>query len=195
MPVIPPPKVKEEDRPPSPDSVISPSLLRLIWEVLNDTSGALEESLSYDHWLDPFSVVQLDDNNLDNLTSALGITMTRSRGALSPSELAALQADLNRVPLHKSKKKSLLVLKVYFWWYQREHGRRPDFDTITKEDFDSFRISPHWNPDYLFTTLPVSNIQSRSSRLSPAEEFKGGIKRDQSHYTVFKDEKQWDAWR
>ena len=107
-------QAKAEDQPASPDQVISPSLLRLIREVLNDTSGALEESLSYDHWLDPFSVVQLDEKDLDDLTSAPGITMTRSRGALSPSELAALQADLNRTPLHKSKKKSLLVLKGYF---------------------------------------------------------------------------------
>ena len=188
-------QTKAADRPASPDQVISPSLLRIIREVLNDTSGALEESLSYDLWLDPFSVVQLDEQDIDSLTSAPGITMTRSRGALSPSELATLQANLNRVPLHKSKKKSLMVLKGYFWWYQHEHGRRPDFDLLTRDDFDSFRISPHWNPDYLFTTIPVSSSQSKSSRLSPADEFKQGIKRDQSHYTVFKDEKQWDAWR
>ena len=42
-------QTKAADRPASPDQVISPSLLWIIREVLNDTSGALEESLSYDH--------------------------------------------------------------------------------------------------------------------------------------------------
>ena len=124
---------KSSISPPSPDDVsshdgdshtsthysLSPSLLRLIHEVLNDSSGSLEESLSFHQILDPHDVVMYDVTDFDELTSAPDMTITRRRGALSPSELSSLRSNLNRKPLHLSKKKLLMVLKGYIWQVSR----------------------------------------------------------------------------
>ena len=46
-------------------------------------------------------------------------------------------------------------------------------------------------------TPTVQNITTAMSRttISVILEFKKGIKRDKAHYTILKDEKQWDNWK
>ena len=62
----------------------------------------------------------------------------------------------------------------------------PDMDTgsvIQSPSKSPFNPSPS----------PSSNVKVRKADL--AHEFRKGVKRDKSHYTVLKDEKHWDEWK
>ena len=65
------------------------------------------------------------------------------------------------------------------------------WEKITKGDFDTFRISTN----YLSYQLngPPTGTSSRST-LDPVREFKRGIKRDVTVYSVLKDDAVWDNW-
>ena len=102
---------------------ISPSLARIINEVMCDKSGALEESLTYHFCLTPEDVIAYTEREFEALTMSRTITMTRSRSALSPEAQQALSEDLGRAPLHPSRVQLLRIFKGYVWWYQMEHGR------------------------------------------------------------------------
>ena len=65
--------------------------------------------------------------------------------------------------------------------------------SITKADYDAFRSSPEADL-YLSGSPLVSGVSATKSR-DPVAEFKKGIKRDASLFTVLKDEKQWFNWR
>ena len=60
----------------------------------------------------------------------------------------------------------------------------PDMDT------GSVIQSPSKPPP---SSSPVSTVKVRKTDL--AHEFRKGVKRDKSHYTVLKDEKNWDEWK
>ena len=61
--------------------------------------------------------------------------------------------------------------------------------TLTKSDFDNFRTRIY-NPDSQAGTM-APPVQTRSA----AEDFRRSVKRDKSHYLVFKEDKQWDSWK
>ena len=62
----------------------------------------------------------------------------------------------------------------------------PDMDTGSVIQSPS---KPPSNP----SPSPSSNVKVRKADL--AHEFRKGVKRDKSHYTVLKDEKHWDEWK
>jgi hypothetical protein len=75
---------------------------------------------------------------------------------------------------------------------------------ITHEDVNDYRIGP----DYTLHSLCQPSTTSTATALAPSTppvtsqrirdpiaDFKKGIKRDSSSFTVYKDEKQWDTWQ
>jgi len=71
---------------------------------------------------------------------------------------------------------------------------------LTQEDFDNFRIGPHYlgilggaTPPRI--PPPGNNRNNSTSGHGPVSDFKKGIKRDQSLFPTLKDTKQWDRWQ
>ena len=58
--------------------------------------------------------------------------------------------DIDALSLPASKKYLLKAFKGYVWWYQIYNGRLPLFASMTREKFDSFLSSHHWDPMSLF---------------------------------------------
>ena len=58
--------------------------------------------------------------------------------------------DIDALSLPAPKKYLLKAFKGFVWWYQVDHGGVPCFASITKEKFDSFLSSHHWDPMKLF---------------------------------------------
>ena len=67
-----------------------------------------------------------------------------------PDVLSLPLAFIDALSLSAAKKHLLKVFKGYVWWYHIQTGRLPSFPSLTKEMFDSFRSSPHWDPEALF---------------------------------------------
>jgi hypothetical protein len=68
---------------------------------------------------------------------------------------------------------------------------------ITLEDFQHFRISKEWfaisnNPGKLSAYVPGTSGDNHSR--DAITDFKRGIKRDISLFSVLKQDKQWDVW-
>ena len=58
--------------------------------------------------------------------------------------------DIDALSLPAFKKYLLKAFKGYVWWYQIYNGRLPPFASMTREKFDSFLCSHHWDPMSLF---------------------------------------------
>ena len=58
--------------------------------------------------------------------------------------------DIDALSLPAFKKYLLKAFKGYVWWYQIHNGRLPPFASMTREKFDSFLSSHHWDPLSLF---------------------------------------------
>ena len=58
--------------------------------------------------------------------------------------------DIDALSLPAFKKYLLKAFKGYVWWYQIYNGRLPPFASMTREKFDSFLSSHHWDPMSLF---------------------------------------------
>ena len=77
-----------------------------------------------------------------------------------------------------------------------------DDELINADTWDEFCVSGY-DPDALSCPSiipPRSSIAPRPAAaacpiVSPAAEFKRGIKRDKAHYIKLKDEKQWNEWK
>ena len=65
-----------------------------------------------------------------------------------------------------------------------------DYQSVTQEEFDTFRISPAFIAVQHGLAAPAA-----AGTKDPVSEFKKGIKRDPSLFEVLKDEKQWDTWQ
>ena len=57
---------------------------------------------------------------------------------------------IDALSLPAPKKYLLKAFKGYVWWYQIYNGRLPPFASMTREKFDSFLSSHHWDPMSLF---------------------------------------------
>ena len=102
--------------------------------------------------------------------------------ALSPTPPA-------REPIGIGLAGTLLSFKGYIYWLTITQNATPDQSTC--EGYNKFQTSPNWNPELLFKSPP--NLGSKASPHNLADDFRRGIKCDQSHYTAFKEHKQWDS--
>ena len=77
-----------------------------------------------------------------------------------------------------------------------------DWVLITQDEFDEFRTGPDYYPMLTTGVVPSASVPNSStssgstsaSTRDPVVDFKKGIKRDASLFTVLKDPKQWDTW-
>ena len=94
-----------------------------------------------------------------------------------------------------SQKLKLHILKAWNQYLKATHGtfKWDDTTIITTETYNAFRVDIY-DPDAItrprHSTLPA--ITPTNTALS---EFKKAQKRDKSHYTVLKDEDNWDDWK
>ena len=58
--------------------------------------------------------------------------------------------EIDALSLPALKKYLLQAFKGYVWWYQIHYERVPSFASMTKQEFDSFLCSQHWDPMSLF---------------------------------------------
>ena len=100
----------------------------------------------------------------------------------------------------------LRAVKAYYYYLKQTHGTDQinweDTTIVNSDNFDTFRITEY---DPQGPTNPNSEIVNekgvsknnnfRSDNKSLAAEFRKGVKRDKSAYTVLKDERNWDSWR
>ena len=161
------------------------TLLRTITKVLDlDKSGDLISSLDEHGCRGIDDVIMLRDSDIDNLA-------TTSQDGVS-----------NIVPLFK--RNLLKVLKS--WNYHlliTKEIKRVDWDDpsyVNQDMFDEYRVSSY-DPDNPVRGTPrnitksssgtmvatANNIPNVSNRNSPAQDFRRGIKRDKTHYSILKD--------
>ena len=67
-----------------------------------------------------------------------------------PDAVSLWLDDIDALSLPASKKYLLKAFKGYVWWHQIHYGKVPSFASMTKQEFDSFLCSRHWDPMSLF---------------------------------------------
>jgi hypothetical protein len=141
----------------------------------------------------------LDGNGCTNIIDLLN---------LSPRDIDGLSyydgtTDIE-VPL--ARRNLVRILQAWSTHLRSVNGLRSvdwmDTAMVTEDEWDDYRIAvyspggPTSVPPTVTSTGGSSVSQSGGSRTtSEAENFKRGIKRDKSHYSVLSDEKQWDDWK
>ena len=158
-------------------------------------STRIDTAAVYDHYLHVISDLQSDDAICKSL-ELYGIKSLPDLLDMDRDDIKTLEyidSSGNNTPLHRGGQGRVRVMQAYFR-YLREEGI-DDILSLAHEDFNDFRMDIY-DPNSLPT--PSSKLKKPSSLPTirqPAEEFKKGIKRDKSHYTVLKEDKQWDNWR
>ena len=87
-----------------------------------------------------------------------------------------------------------------------QSARRVDWldpSTVNEDEWDEYRVAtyvppgvaPPVAPPPVPTAPPAAQGPRSTSTYNPASDFRRGIKRDKTHYTEIKDEKQWDEFK
>ncbi len=104
--------------------------------------------------------------------------------------------ETNRIDLVPSQRGLLRGFCAYIRY--RARSSTPIGDTwtsITKQEFDDFRISDFYNGTIFGqASNPGLPTSSNPRARDPVADFKRGIKRDPSQFSVLKEERQWDGW-
>ena len=140
-----------------------------------DDSSGLKMALVSENIDDMFTLLNLDHATIDSLTYDKSSTETNI--AVSKGEKGLLKVFLDFV-LH------------------REHTGNPigdDWTAVDQASFDGFRVDPTYLSSKVGATTPTSFGQS-TSKYSPADLFRRGIKRDPTLFPTLKDEKYNDTW-
>jgi len=135
--------------------------------------------------------------------------------SLQDQDIDEMQYKDNDQLLKVSPSQRSLVKVLKAWNYHlmvSNEIKKVDWDDtilVNQEEFDEFRVS-WYDPDNPIRSTPRSSTAAMSpipihttsssskissSRHTPAQEFRRGIKRDKTHYDILKDEKQWDTWK
>ena len=155
----------------------------------NDTSG-LKQALLRNGISDVITLADIDQATIDGLT------------------YDDTANNINGIAVVRGDKCLVTIFQDYVTARSNGSYSTPiaddEWDQITQEDFDSFRISPMYRSRRNTLIVPhatgsvppsavVSPISSKP-RVSPAENFKRGIKKDQSLFPTLKDERFNDTW-
>ena len=122
------------------------------------------------------------------------------------AKVAGALVDVGLLP---SEEGLLMALQGFarFQEHQLGHTLSPkDWVQFSEEDFDEYQASYHMSPlpsnptpmTPVSTTMPPAGLSSPAYVPPPISEvaaFRRGIKRDQSLFPVFKEEKDWDDWQ
>jgi hypothetical protein len=148
------------------------------------------------------NVLQMaDDSPLSKALSEGGFCDIHTVITMTDAEIKDLKYDDkngNEVMIDRHTIWKLLSIFIHYYMHRMSKGNPigNDWTAITAEDYNNFRIS-----DYLLITRPFNIATSpmmplRGQRIrDPIADFKKGIKRDSSSFSVYKDKKQWDTWQ
>lgn len=110
--------------------------------------------------------------------------------------------DLNII---SSEQGLIKALKGYAAYNEAQLGHRltpDDWLAVTADSFDDYQGSSHlifFNPNQPSAGLPppvAATLQTTVAQVAPdVLAFKRGIKRDQSLFPVYKEERDWDDWQ
>ena len=140
------------------------------------------------------------DGDLQKSLDEFGYDQVEDILALSQPDIEALghemtneEGNLEFVSLVRGKQ-NLIKAFQHFIRDLINQNLFTSFTDLTSDDFNEFRIR-RYNPNQ--TLPPVANAPSSApaNHLTIVGDFRKSIKRDKSHYNVFKEDKQWDNWR
>jgi len=94
-------------------------------------------------------------------------------------------------PLQRAK---CALIRVFqdFIRHLRDENRFMTYMALTALDFNEYRAGIYV-PDQPIPA-PV-HATTNKARNNLVDDFRRGIKRDKTHYTVLKEDKQWDSWK
>ena len=149
----------------------------------------------------------LDCNNIMSITDLLAIPENEVE------HLEFTDDAGSTVGISRSDRSMIRILQAWRYHLMATMGvRNVDWrdPAVTADAFEEYRIgiydpnAPIRNSDGSNASLPATpgpatrNNTSAPRVVTPfsaAAEFRKGIEREKAHYTVLKDEKNWDAWR
>ena len=110
------------------------------------------------------------------------------------TSLLSAEVDAAGVPIviPPSRKNLIRIFKRYVQHLTADKSF-VSFLALNAEGYDNYRLYTY-NPDQPIAS-PILSTRLPAAPTSAVNDFKRGIKRDKSHYAVFKDAKQWDGWR
>ena len=152
-----------------------------------DDDGVLNLTLKHHGIKYLHDVLGMRQEAIDNLTY---IDPTESKEKKTPTHLLS---KLHMIKAWNIHLQNTLQTAVVDW---------SDKSIINEDSFDEYRVSIY-NPDASLGHSMQQNKQAASTKPTSthtiqqnlASEFKKGIKRDKTHYSSLKDEKQWDEWK
>ena len=97
------------------------------------------------------------------------------------------------VRLLPARRNLLRAFQAFIRHLQSESTGAVNFLLLNPTDFNEFRIKLY-DPNAPMST-PSTVPHSVAPRSTAVSDFKKSIKRDKSHYTTLREDKQWDAWR
>ncbi|MGL4350702.1 MAG: hypothetical protein ACRCT2_09110, partial [Plesiomonas shigelloides] len=171
--------------------------------------SASEEALT--HVLDDVFVLSRD-NGLRQALQRGGFKKIQSVLAMSNTILTSLTyrgKDANNrpadIPILASEEGLINALKGYAAYSEAQLGRPLTLDdwlALTEESFDAYQGSSHlifFVPSRPAAGLPPTvsaTLQTTVGQVAQeVQAFKKGIKRDQSLFPIYKEEKDWDDWQ
>ena len=143
----------------------------------------------------------LDSDGIDTLADLLTLTDSQI-DALTFTEGGSVKTP----PLASRNK--LRILRSWSFHLQNVQGTRRvnwlDKFTVNRDEWDEYRISVYVPPGMTMTPpsmpsgpTPATGASSSkpAATNTPVADFRRGLKRDKTHYTELKDEKQWDEFK
>jgi len=154
------------------------------------------------------------DSGLRQSLQAAGFTKIHQLIGMSAATMKALSYKakvagvVSSIGLLLSEEELLLALQGFARFKANNLGRPltpADWSSVTEDEFDEYQGNYHQTPVTSHPPMPSSGtsivpLSANTPSLPLASQsavamFRRGIKRDQSLFPVFKDEKDWDDWQ
>ena len=130
----------------------------------------------------------------NRIQDVLGMT-TADIDSLTVDQLDDENKKVIQVPLVRGKRGLLRAFQSYVKHLQGQQAF-VTFLGLTSADFDEYRLAIYDPNQPLPSSMPSFVPKSSSApKSNPVDDFRRGIKRDKAHYTVLKEDKQWDNWK
>ena len=150
-----------------------------------------------------------DDDLLVKALDSAGIASIPDLLVLTDDQIDNLDYDDGTgpsIPLlaDRNKLRILRAWNIHLQGLQR--ARRVDWldpNTVNEDEWDEYRVAlyvppgvaPSAAPPPMPPAPPATQGSRSTSTYNPASDFRKGIKRDKTHYTEIKDERQWDEFK
>lgn len=150
-----------------------------------------------------------DDDLLVKALDNAGVVSVPDLLALTDGQIDTLVFDDGTGPRTPSlaDRNKLRILRAWNPYLQGIQGARRvdwlDLATVNEDEWDEYRVATYVPPGVIPPAAPptASNVHPVAQgprptpAHNPASDFRRGIKRDKTHYTEIKDEKQWDEFK